>query len=316
MPWNWTRRDLLKASIAAGTGCALAAVDTNAQLTKLGIISDELTDNLEEALGFITHYSLHWTELRVIWGKNIMNLSQDELDHAKKLLAQHDVQVSQIASPIFKWNLPQIPAHPNEHRDAFHAVYVEEDSDKLLEDSFKLARFFGTRRVRIFSYWRVHEPEKAYPYVRDRLAKAAQLAAKNDIILTLENEHACNVGTGRELARILDEVNSPHLLGVWDPGNAVMLDEYPYSVGYPGVRGRIGHIHIKDARKNPATGKFEWAPVGAGVCNWKDQFAVLRKDGYNGTMSLETHYRRADGNKVESTRESLEGLFQAIKINS
>jgi len=30
-------------------------------------------------------------------------------------------------------------------------------------------------------------------------------------------------------------------------------------------------------------------------------------------MSLETHYRRADGNKLESTRESLEGL---LKITS
>jgi len=29
-------------------------------------------------------------------------------------------------------------------------------------------------------------------------------------------------------------------------------------------------------------------------------------------MSLETHYRRADKNKVESTRESLEGLLKVL----
>jgi hypothetical protein len=29
-------------------------------------------------------------------------------------------------------------------------------------------------------------------------------------------------------------------------------------------------------------------------------------------MSLETHYRRPDGNKVESTRESLEGLLKVL----
>ena len=30
-------------------------------------------------------------------------------------------------------------------------------------------------------------------------------------------------------------------------------------------------------------------------------------------MSLETHYRRPDGNKVESTRESLEGLLKVLR---
>jgi sugar phosphate isomerase/epimerase len=308
---------MVKASLAAGMACRLGAVDANpAAGSKLGIISDELTDNLEDALEFISHYNLHWTELRVLWGKNIMGSPQGDLDRAKKLLAQHNVQVSDIASPIFKWNCPQMPAKAGEKRDTFNANYVEQDAGKLLEDSFRLARFFGTRKVRIFSYWRVKEPEKAYPYVRDRLAQAAQIAAQNDIVLVLENEHSCNIGTGRELGRILKDVNSPHLRGNWDPGNAVMLGEYPYSEGYAAVRDLFSHVHIKDVRKDPRTGKLEWAPVGAGVVDWKGQFQALRKDGYQGTMSLETHYRRADGNKVESTRESLEGLFKAMKVNS
>jgi len=317
MSRNLTRRNLLKATIAAGVASRYAMADGNpAAHLKLGIISDELTDNLEQALDFISHYNLHGTELRVIWGKNIMASPQADLDRAKKLLAEHKVQVSDIASPIFKWNLPQMPAKADEKRDTFNASYIEEDGEKLLEDSFRLARFFGTNKVRIFSYWRVKDPDKAYPYVRDRLAKAAQTAARNDVILVLENEHSCNIGTGRELGRILKDVNSPHLRGNWDPGNAVMLGEYPYSEGYDAVRGLFAHVHIKDGRKDPKTGKLDWAPVGAGVVDWKGQFQAFRRDGYQGTMSLETHYRRADGNKVESTRESLEGIFEALKVNS
>jgi len=56
--------------------------------------------------------------------------------------------------------------------------------------------------------------------------------------------------------------------------------------------------------------------VGAGVVDWRGQMQAFRKDGYSGTMSLETHYLRPDGNKVESTRESLEGLLKAMKENS
>src|SRR5262249_24591643 len=131
-------------------------------------------------------------------------------------------------------------------------------------------------------------------------------------ILVLENEHACNVGTGKELGRVLKDVNSPNLRGVWDPGNAVMLGETPFPDGYNAVRGMFPHLHIKDARKSAKTGKIEWAAVGGGIVEWKGKFAALDKEKYDGMMSLETHYKRADGNKVERTRESLEGLLKVI----
>jgi L-ribulose-5-phosphate 3-epimerase len=308
-----TRRDLLKTTLAAGAISQFAAgATTDTHGFKLGIISDELTQNLEEALDFISGYHLHWTELREMWGKNIMNSPKEDLERAKQLTAHHDVQVSDIASPIFKWNLPNMPAVAGESRDTFSAKFTEQDADKLLLQSFDLARFFGTHKVRIFSYWRVENPDKAYPFVRDRLGKAAALAAKHDIVLVLENEHSCNVGTGRELGRLLKDVNSPNLRGVWDPGNATMLGETPYPDGYEAVKGMFPHMHVKDSRKSAKTGKLEWAPVGGGTIDFKGQFEALHRDKYDGTMSLETHYKRADGNKVESTRESLDGLLKVL----
>ena len=212
----------------------------------------------------------------------------------------------------FKWNVPGVATKPNEKHDPAKGNFTEEDADTALEKSFQLARFFGTKKVRIFSYWRVKDPETVYPQVRDRLAKAARLAEKNGIVLVLENEHECNVGTGKELGRILRDVNSPGLRGVWDPGNAVMLGETPFPDGYQAVKGLFPHMHVKDARKNAQTGRIEWAPVGGGFIDFKGQFEALHKDKYTGTMSLETHYRRPDGNKVESTRESLEGLLKVL----
>ena len=305
-----TRRDLCKNALAAGSALRLGAGQATA--FKLGIITDELTGKLEEALPFLISYHLQWCELRELWGKNIMNLPQEELDRARKLISDRGLHVSDIASPIFKWNLTQMPAKTDEKRDTFAASFVEDDANRLLEQAFRLARFFETRQVRIFSYWRVAEPQKAYPFVRDRLAQAAQLAVKNDIVLVLENEHTCNVGTGRELGHLIKDVNSPALRGNWDPGNAAMLDEVPYPNGYEPVKGCFSHMHLKDVRKNAATGKKEWAPMGGGIIDWKGQIEALRKDRYDGTMSLETHYLRADRNKVESTRESLEGLLKIL----
>ena len=313
MQTSLTRRNCLKLSLAAAAASRLAADSTmDTKGFKLGIITDELTTQLDEALDFISSYHLQWCELREIFGKNLMNSPKEDLDRARDLLAKHAIQVSEIGSPLFKWNCPQMPAKANEKRDTFSASFTEQDAEKLLDRSFELARFFGTRMVRIFTYWRVEDPAKAYPYARDRMAKAAEVAAKAKIILNVENEHSCNVGTGKELGRLLKEVNSPSLRGVWDPGNATMLGEVPYPDGYQAVKGLFPHMHVKDSRKNAETGKLEWAPVGGGTIDFKGQFQALHRDRYQGTMSLETHYRRPDGNKVESTRESLEGLFKVL----
>ena len=76
-----TRRDLCKGVLAAGPAFSLRAGQTNT--FKLGIITDELTGQLEDALPFLTKYHLDWCELREMWGKNIMNLSREELDRAR-----------------------------------------------------------------------------------------------------------------------------------------------------------------------------------------------------------------------------------------
>jgi sugar phosphate isomerase/epimerase len=53
--------------------------------------------------------------------------------------------------------------------------------------------------------------------------------------------------------------------------------------------------------------------VGKGVVDFTGQFRALIKDGYQGTMSLEKHYRRPDGNRMESTRECLDGLLKILE---
>jgi sugar phosphate isomerase/epimerase len=251
--------------------------------------------------------------VRELWQKNLVKLSQDELERAKQLIERHGLKVSEIASPIFKYHMPGMPSPRPNWGDTFKAAdLTDNDTENLLDRVFKLAPFFGTSKVRVFSYWRVEEPEKAYPYIRERLAKAAALAAQHNITLLLENETDCNVGTGKELGRMVREVNSRNLRAMWDPCNAVRLGEVPYPDGYRNVRGLFPHMHIKDMMKDPATGKYQYVPVGKGVIDFRGQFKALHEDGYDGTMSLETSYLRPDGDKIESTRECLEGLLGVL----
>ncbi len=295
-----------------GLGLARLAQAKDTAHFKLGIITDEISQDLDQALSFLKSYSLSHCELRELWDKNIMNMSQDELTRAKGIICKHGVRVSNIASPIFKYDLPEMPA-PEAQRDIFRAEFTDQDTDRLLRRACELAHFFDTQLIRVFSYWRVEEPDSSFPYVRDRLARAAEVAGENGVTLGLENEPVCNVGTGKELGWMLKEINSPHLRGVWDPGNAVTLGELAYPDGYQAVRGLFSHVHVKDAKPNATSGKWEWLPIGAGVVGYQRLFRALREDKYGGVISLETHYRRPDGNKTESTRESLEGLLGVLR---
>jgi sugar phosphate isomerase/epimerase len=315
MEEHWTRRNFCLALGALGASATLGAAESGKDSLpfKLGIITDEIAQDLDKALDFIASYSLSYCELRELWGKNIMNLAPSDLERAKQIIEKHHLQVSEIASPIFKYNLPEMPAQPSEKRDIFMATFTDQDTQSLLEKSFQIARLLGTRRIRVFSFWRVEDPERAYPHVRERLAKAAALAAGNKMTLLLENEPSCNVGTGAELGRLVRDINSPALRAMWDPANAVVLNEVPYPDGYEHVRGLFPHLHVKDAKRDPATGKTRWLPVGSGDVDFHGQFQALLRDGYQGTMSLETHYRRPDGNPLESSRESLEGLLKVLK---
>lgn len=319
MAGTLSRRTFLALSALVGWGFKPSVEQAAAWFTpKLGVITDGLTEDFAKALDFISGHSMAYCEVRELWQKNVVNLSPAELRRARHLLAAHHLQVAEIGSPIFKYQLPEMPsAHPNEN-DVFKAVgLTDKDTESLLERVFTAARLLGTSKVRVFSYWRAEDPEKAYPYVRQRLAKAARLAGGNKITLLLENEHECNVGTGQELARLLRDINSPHLHGMWDPCNAVRLGEIPYPDGYRHVRGLFLHMHVKDIRRDPATGEFQYVAVGNGVIDYAGQLTALRDDHYDGTLSLEMAYTRPDGNKFESTLECLEGFRRILKaVNS
>ena len=48
--------------------------------------------------------------------------------------------------------------------------------------------------------------------------------------------------------------------------------------------------------------------MGKGVVDWLGQFRALKKDGYTGALSLETHWRLGGSTPEESTRQSLAGM--------
>ena len=278
---------------------------------KIGVISDEVSDDFDHACYVISkQFGLHWVELRGIWGKNLQTVSEDEIARAQKILAKYDLEVTDISSPLYKVDWPDAPHSQYGSKEDLHGADETKfnQQQEVLERSISLAKQFKTNKVRCFDFWRIDDVKPYRKAINAKLQEAAEFAAKQDIMLVLENEFECNTATGLEAAATLAGIPSRNLALNWDPGNAVMrgeLDAYPG--GWDALpKDRIHHCHVKNAVKD-ATGKIVWSPVDVGYIDWTAQFKALKEIGYANGVILETHWRGAGTPEASSIR-SWEGM--------
>ena len=264
---------------------------------RIASITDEFTPDLGPALDAMAGIGMTGAELRVLWGKNIMDLTPEELRTAKQLVTDHGMEVISIASPILKCVLPGAPdIDARFQHDIFASKHTFDDQPRLADHAFEIAELMGCRIIRVFSYWRTVEPKKTYPAVVEALTWLSEKAAKHNLIIGLENEHACNVATASESAEILAQVPNRNLMLVWDPANCLVSGESPFPEGYSKLpKDRIVHVHTKDCDLEGH--KPIWGPLGTRAIDWKGQIAALQVDGYTGWLSLETHWPGPDSNK-------------------
>lgn len=278
---------------------------------KLSAITDEISQDLEHALDVLGEYGAEGAELRGLWGVNIADLDDHHVARAQKALRAHGLKVSCLASPFYKCDIASSDAAVAGRMHLASARGYDEQMD-LLKRLCDLADAFETRFIRVFSFWRRGElTEEVERHIVEAFAKPLEIAAARNVTLLLENEHACYLGTGVEIARVIKQVNHPNLAACWDPGNALAAHEVPYPVGYSAVRSHVAHVHIKDAKL--VDGEPRWCVVGEGVVDYRGQFAALKADAYEGYVSLETHYIPQGGTPEEGSRPCLAAMNRLLK---
>jgi sugar phosphate isomerase/epimerase len=281
---------------------------------KLSVITDEITQDFGHALEIASReFGLAHVELRTLWNKNIINLDEKETAEMRRLLKKYELQVTDIASPLFKTDWPGAPKSKySPEKPQFGADYTFAQKGEVLERSIGTAKALGCNRIRCFDFWRLEDPQPFRAAMDEKLRETAGAVALKNISLLLENEFACNTATGAEAARTLQAVQSRNLLLNWDPGNAAYRGETAFPDGFEKLpKERIGHMHCKDVVRK-ADGSYEWAAMGRGIIDYAGQFRALLKAGYSGTMSLETHWRGA-GSAEESSRQSMAGMKELLR---
>ncbi|MCY0869449.1 MAG: sugar phosphate isomerase/epimerase [Firmicutes bacterium] len=282
-------------------------------MDRVGIITDEVSSDLGEALDFAALRGLRHVELRAVGKTNLLELDDAQIAQIGAAIADRGLVVSCIASPVFKCALSA------ERSVAAGDRFGERDGDvahhrQLLRRAADVAMRLGTTRIRIFAFWRERDPDAHEAEIVGHLREAADFAEARGLRLLLENEPACNGGFADEVARLARAVNSPALSVVWDPGNEAFAGRPAFAQGYDAVRDLLTHVHLKDVVQND-DGSRRFAPIGQGVVNYRAQLQALCDDGYDGWLTLEPHLGASApaGADVAATVDGLFAILRSIE---
>jgi sugar phosphate isomerase/epimerase len=212
-------------------------------------------------------------ELRGVWGKNVLKLTDDELTKVKRLLDSRGFRISSIGSPIGKYGI----------QDDFGA---EIDSMKRAAG---VASFLNSPYIRIFSYF---IPEGEHSTYRDqvisRMKQLCEIAEQRGVTLLMENESGVYGDTDDRCLDLLKSCGHPRLRLAFDPGNFVMNRVKPVTEALPKLQPYLEYVHVKDAVK----GNGMFVPAGEGDGEFVPFIQSLKQNGFSGYLSIEPHLHK------------------------
>lgn len=244
-------------------------------MAKLSAFADEVTESLLQQAKYLSAEHIDFIEIRFVDKKNIMDLTNHELNEAKKILNDYGIKVSAIGSPIGKVRLDEPFLG---HLDKFkHAV--------------DLAMFFQSPFIRMFSYY-PPEGRDIADYrgeVLDRMYEKVEIIRDADVIMVHENEANIYGHTAENCVDLVKTVDSPKLKLAYDPANFVWGEKITDNIEscWPLMKPYVVHVHIKDWKLGADIGSVP----GEGHGQIKELLAELAAIDYDGFLTMEPHLK-------------------------
>ena len=232
--------------------------------------ADEIDADFQTQLDGLNTLGIGYIEVRGVDGKNIADLTNDEINHAKAQLDSHSIKVSAIGSPIGKIKITDEFAP---HLDKFKRV---------METAISLK----TKNIRIFSFFIPHG-EDASIYrdeVMERLTRLVDAANGSGLTILHENEKDIYGDNAERCLDIFKSVKADYFAGIFDPANFIQCGVEVYPTAFEMLKPYIKYMHIKDALANG-----EVVPAGYGEGHLSKILGSLKGSGYEGFLSLEPH---------------------------
>jgi sugar phosphate isomerase/epimerase len=202
--------------------------------------ADEITPDPVGQAEAMRGMGIKYIDFRGAWDKNVLELSDAELDEYRKILSDQGIGVSCIGSPVGKTGIDDDPA----------------EYERQFKRAVEVALRFGVTYIRIFSFY-VKPEQRQDPAVKDKIFKRLRLmsetAKANKLVLLHENESKI-YGEGSDACKeLLDALGSSSFKAVFDPCNFIFANEAPYTECFPKIAPYIDYLHIKDAIRKTHT---------------------------------------------------------------
>jgi 3-dehydroshikimate dehydratase len=238
----------------------------------LSAFADEISADPGEQLAALAACNIHCIEFRSIYKTNVLNLTDQQIKDFQKQLKDAGVRVSAIGSPIGKIKIDE-PFEPHLQK---------------LQRALELCEIFGTKNIRIFSYY----PPDGFdgnwqPYrnsVIERIQHKADIAAKAGVELLHENEHRIYGDSPERVADLFANVKSPAFKAVHDPANFVYGGYDPWA-GWLANKPHLAHFHVKDWQNGQEHGCL----AGQGSGQMQRILGEMVQMKYTGFTTLEPH---------------------------
>lgn len=249
---------------------------------KLGVITDEVTQDIFEAAEFCKKHGLECMEVRSVNDHSPFDFTDQDIADINAAAKKYDLSVCAISAPLFKCDFDDAAAIAS-HIENFEKCAMRSNQ-------------IGAKMIRGFDFW---DSGVSLEKRAEKYKNIAQICQKYDIICVIEADPSVHSNTPHKTAELVKAIDSPYIKVLFDPGNEVWVNEKASDDAYMAVKPYLAHIHIKDA--DIIDGKPDGVKIGAGLVDYKTLFARLIDDEYCGNVMLETHYRK----NVELTEEQL-----------
>lgn len=244
---------------------------------KLAMITDEVTQDLSAAIALAKQLKMTGVELRSVEGKTIGDIPLETLKTYRAMLDEANLQCVSLASPLCKCVLTEA------------ALPVEMARlDRLLD----ACDILGAPMIRAFAF--VQDGEKpSVQVLADTLRPFVEKAWARGLRLCFEADPTINTTNHAQIAALLDSIDHPGAGAIYDPGNCMWdrEQEVPYPDGFEAIASRIYHVHVKDGIRY--LDRTDAVCIGTGRVDYPGLMKALKKQGYQGYFSMETHYRKA-----------------------
>jgi len=263
-------------------------------MPRLSAFADEISQDLNEQIGVLKSASVDHIELRGVWGKNVMELTSDQVHQIASTARENGVGFSSIGSPIGKFPL-----------DGDFNQEIER-----LQKAVEFCAILGCKYIRIFSYYipEGHTHEQHRSQVIDWLGRLIAEAERTDITLCHENEQRIYGDLGKYCLDLHQTLRSPHFRGVFDFANYVHCGEDPLD-NWPVLKPYIEYFHVKDCKRDT----LEMVPAGQGDGQIEAILADAARSGFDNFLTLEPHLSVAEKNWGRTTPDLFRTATDALR---